>query len=159
MTAKERQHKAWQEALTSAFVAGCQAASATTPTPMVVGTPRDLMGSLMGTGGGGFDPEEPTYFVAGGVCGFAWVQFYKDRRFMNWLTGKVASKHPAAAVIGDYRAEVSPPRADHYQGGISMSVMGYGQSMQLKQAFAGAFARKLGELVPTVTVYSQSRMD
>ncbi len=159
MTAKEKQHKAWQDALVSACVAGTQAARATTPTPMIVGTPRDLMGSLMGTGGGGFDPEEPTYFVSGGVCGFAWIQVSKDRAFMNWLRGKVASKHPAAAVLGDYRSEISEPRPDSYLGGIAISVFGYGQSMTLKAAFAGAFARKLSELVPSATIYSQSRMD
>src|SRR5215471_2990569 len=47
--------------------AGAEAYEAARPVPMVVGTPKDMMASLMGRDDGGFDPNEPTYYVADGV--------------------------------------------------------------------------------------------
>lgn len=159
MTKTER-HKQYASALAEALQAGAQAGTGATPRPMVVGSPKNLVGSLVGGNDGGFDPEQPTYYVADGVCGFAWLQV-KGRQFNNWLTGTVASASPASEVLAGYGELVSEPRPDSYYGGVSVWVRGYGQSMQRKEAFAGAVARSLSaaNLEGLDTVYSMSRMD
>ncbi len=47
--------------------AGIQAANDCTPTPMVVGTPKDVFGKTI-------DISKPIYIVKGGMCGFASVK-------------------------------------------------------------------------------------
>lgn len=160
MTAKEKLHLSYATALGEALMAGVKAAEALTPTPMIVGTPKNMMASLMGGDDGGFDPAEPTYYVADGVCGFAWVQLKGSLKFQNWLLGKGASMHPASAEYGDFRAFVNEPRKDSYYGGVSLWIGGYGQSHGRKVAFAHAFAASLSAAgIDGLTVYAADRLD
>jgi hypothetical protein len=156
MNAKDQQHSEWQDVVERAYLAGDLAAQNAIPTPMVVGTPKDLVGSLFGGDGGGFDPNEPTYYVSEGACGFAWVNVKGDRKFLNWLKGSVTSKYPATAALGDAARE---PRSDSYYGGVSLWVGGYGQSVARKEAFANAFAEALRSSLPEVKAYGMSRLD
>jgi hypothetical protein len=56
------------------------------PTPMVVYTPRDVMGSLMGGDDGGADLSQPVEYVGEGICGNAWVNIKPGgSRFARWL--------------------------------------------------------------------------
>lgn len=117
-----------------AHEAGERAAEACTPTPMVVGTPTTLLGSDI-------DHSKPTYYVADGVCGFAWVVVRPaNSSFANWLKKT---------------AKVRGGRS--YGGGCSIWISAYGQSMQKKQAYAGAFAKVLCEA--GIKAYADSRMD
>lgn len=62
------------------------AGQAAVPTPMIVGTPKNLLGSLMGGDDGGLDPDKPIYFVNEGVCGFADVVIRPaTSSFARWL--------------------------------------------------------------------------
>lgn len=155
-------HKKFAEAVRQADQAGRQAVAGTTPTPMLVGTPKNMMASLTGGDDGGFDETQPVYYVADGVCGFAWVNVKADategRKFLNWLKGSVKSSSPARQVLAD--APVGEPRADSYYKGVSVWVSGYGQSMQRKEAYGQAFARVLNEAgIDGLKSYCMSRMD
>jgi hypothetical protein len=136
------------------------AVESATITPMVVGTPRNLMASLTGGDDGGFDPSQPIYHVPGGVCGFAWVKLYaratESRKFVNWLKGSVKSSKPCS----DVQPNVIQSARPSYEGGVDMWVMGFGQSMQTKEAYADAFTKVLREAeIDGLNVFSQSRMD
>lgn len=124
----------------AAELAGAAAAAQTTPTPMLVGSPRDVMGSLMGGDGGGFDPERPVYRIGAGVCGFAWINIKPgNSRFANWL------KREGLA------------RRDGYYGGVTVHVSRFDQSYELKRAYAGAFAKTLREA--GIKAYAMDRLD
>jgi len=114
-----------------AEAAGRQAADNATVVPMVVGTAKGLFDDS-------FDTTKPTYFVEGGVCGFAWVKFKGNTAFGRWAK-KNGKARPA------------------YGGGLQVWVSGYQQSMQRKAAYAQAFAGVLNEA--GVTAYAESRMD
>jgi hypothetical protein len=154
MNQKDKQHAEWQDAVERAYLAGEAAAVGSTPTPMVVGTPKDPLASLLGKDDGGFDLDKPTYYVADGVCGFAWINV-KDRKFNNWLLGRVKTKYPVGPAMGYI---VGEPRPDSYYGGVSLWISGFGQSMQRKEAFARAFARSLYDSVG-ISARAMSRMD
>lgn len=116
-----------------AHAAGVKAAAATTPTPMVVGTSTTPFSNDI-------DYSQPTYYVEGGVCGFAWVNVKPGTSaFAKWLKTKGLA------------------RTDSYYGGVSMSVREYGQSMERKEAYAGAFAERLR--AGGINAYMMSRMD
>ena len=122
-----------------AYAAGLEAGKTVGVTPMVVGTPKNLMGSLTGGDDGGFDENEPVYFVEGGVCGYAWVTVRPaNSSFALWL------KKNKGASTG-------------YYGGMQLWVREFGQSMQRKEAFAKAFAEVLREA--GINAFSESRMD
>jgi hypothetical protein len=129
----------WQAVYEAAHAAGIKAADAAKPVPMMVGTPVDMVGSMMGGDGGGFDPTKPVYYVAGGVCGFAAVHFPGTSSFAKWAKAKGYAR-PA------------------YPKGFSISVRHGGQSLEIKEAFAGAFAKVLSE-AGISGVYVWSRMD
>lgn len=82
---------------------GCLAAIQCKPTPMVVAG---------------------RYYVADGVCGFAWVQFKGNTAWGRW-----ASKN-----------KIAKPK---YSGGLQIWISDYNQSMQKKEAYAKAFAETL----------------
>lgn len=117
----------WAEA----DAAGKAAADACTPRPMIVGEAKSLFGSEI-------DYSKPTYYVADGVCGFAWVSFKGNTAFGRW------AKQAGLASKG-------------YPTGLQLWVRGYGQSMQRKEAYAQAFAETLR--TAGITAYAQSRMD
>jgi len=80
-----------------------------------------------------------SWYVADGVCGFAWVTVRPgNSAFANW--GKKKGLFSKA-----------------YGGGVQYWVGEFDQSMQKKEAFAGAVAAKLREA--GIDAYSGSRMD
>lgn len=116
-----------------ADAAGCAAAEAAVPTPMIVGTPTTPLGNDI-------DFKKQTYFVAEGLCGFAWVKIFPARgAFVNYLK---------KAGIGS---------TNSYEGGYDIWVSGYGQSVTRKEAYAGAFAKVLNDY--GINAYGQSRLD
>jgi hypothetical protein len=107
----------WREADS----AGRNAAESITPHPMIV------------EGGG------RTYYIADGVCGFAWV---------NWK---------ATTPWGRWTKATGRTRKDSYYGGQTLWVSDYQQSMARKEAYATAFARVLDTY--GITAHVGSRMD
>jgi hypothetical protein len=100
--------------------------------PMIVGEPSTPFGNDV-------DYSKPTYFVEGGVCGFAWIKIFPARgAFVNYLKSiEVGSKS--------------------YTGGLDVWVRGFGQSLQRKEAYAQAFAEVLRE--NGINAYAESRLD
>jgi hypothetical protein len=83
---------------------------------------------------------EKRYFVADGVCGFAWVNVKPGTsKFAKWLK---ASGHA---------------RTDSYYGGVTVWVSQFNQSMQKKEAYAYAMAKVFAEA--GFDAYANSRMD
>lgn len=164
MNARDRQDMAWQEVVERAYLAGEKAAEEAIPTPMLVGTPKNMMASLHGGDDGGFDPDQPIYRVNEGACGFGWVIVRGDRKFQNYLQAKRESRFPAAEALnhsnGDWRdtSHVMPPSHSEYERGTHVSVTGFGQSVTRKEAFAYAMARVLNE-IDGVEAHGSSRLD
>jgi len=114
---------------------------------MVVGTPKNLLGSLMGGDDGGFDSEQPIYHVAGGVCGFAWVKI-----------------SPARGKLVTYLKKKGIGRRDTYSGGYSISsndiyrpAGALIQSLEIAEATCRAAAESLRS--DGINAYCESRMD
>lgn len=105
----------------AASQSGAAAAEAVSPIPMtVVGGSRE-------------------YFVAEGVCGFAWVVVKPGTaRFAKWLVK-----------MGHARK--------HWAGGVCVWISAYNQSMQRKEAHARAMAESFR--AAGVQAYADSRMD
>ena len=122
----------------SAREAGLAAARAAVPEPMVIGTPKNMMASLMGQGSE-FDPKQPVYVVPEGVCGFAWVTI----RPANSAAGHYAENHFGAR--------------NGYGGGMQIWISEFGQSYTRKVAYAHAFARSLGSA--GISASSGDRLD
>lgn len=97
--------------------AGRVAAEACTPTPMVVSQHANPLD----------DNSEVTqsWYVSGGVCGFARVEMPATSAFAKWLVAK-----------GLFRRQ---------EKGIGSSIWDYGQSYERKSAHAGAMARSLSD--------------
>jgi hypothetical protein len=112
--------------------AGVQAATAHQPTPMVVYEAHGLTDTPIKGG--------KEWFVEGGVCGFAWVNIKPARgKFVTWLK---------AQGIG---------RLDGYQGGWTIWIGDYGQSMERKHAHAVAVVEVLRKYGINADAYA--RMD
>ena len=123
---------------TAADKAGRDAAAARTPTPMVVQQHDNPMDDS--------SPVARSWYVPQGVCGFAWVTI----RPGNSSFARYAAKHHGARKA--------------YYGGVEVWVHAYGQSMELKEAYAEGFARSAQAGLTaagdtTTKVYSGSRMD
>lgn len=116
-----------------AHEAGMAAGKAHQPVPMIVSEHANPLNDN--------SPVVKVYApVMGGVCGFAWIKIRPARgAFVNWLKVKK---------IG---------RVDSYSGGYSISVHQFGQSMECKEAYAGAFAQVLND--HDVLAYAESRED
>jgi hypothetical protein len=132
------------EALYRRALAAADAAwEAAVPRPMIVGTPKNMMASLMGQDGGGLDPEKPIYYESEGACGFAWVIVRPGTsRFARFLKAKG---------YGQY---------DDYRGGVSIWSPGgerMSQSYARKIAAAHAFAEVLREA--GIKAYGDGRLD
>jgi len=122
-----------QEIYSEAHSAGLAAGHGCTPTPMVVGQPTTPLGNDI-------DYEKDTYYVADGVCGFAWVNIKPARgKFVKFLKDND---------IG---------RTDSYYGGYTVWVSEFGQSVTRKENYARAFTSVLRE--NGLTAYNMSRMD
>jgi hypothetical protein len=131
-TSAKQRHEIYTALVAEADEAGKLAAEAHTPTPMIVGSPSTPLGNDV-------DYSKKTYFVEGGVCGFAWVHLPNGRSsFARW-----AKKN-----LGAHKS---------YYGGTDIWTRGYGQSMELKEKYAGAYAKVLAE--NGINAYPMSRMD
>jgi len=115
----------------AAHNAGLKAGQESVPAPMVVGTPTTLLGTDI-------DYSKRTYFVADGVCGFAWTHIAGNTALGRWAKKKgLASKD--------------------YPNGLCFWVREFGQSMTRKAAYAREFSKILNE--NGIKAYSRSRMD
>ena len=122
-----------QEIYSEAHSAGMAAGHGCTPTPMVVGTPTTPLGNDI-------DYSKDTYYVADGLCGFAWINIKPARgKFVKFLKDND---------IG---------RKDSYYGGYTIWVSAFGQSVTRKENYARAFAKVLGD--NGITAYNMSRLD
>lgn len=110
---------------------GFQAAEAAIPTPMIVGEETTPFSGVM-------DYSKPTYFVADGLCGFAWIKFKGNTAFGRWAK-KQGYATPA------------------YNGGLQVRVAGFNQSVTRKEAYAHAFAETLR--AAGIEAYAESRLD
>ena len=121
-----------EKLLETAHLMGMDAGRRAGVTPMVVGSPSTPLGSDI-------DYSKKTYFVEGGVCGFAGVVIKPARgKFVSYLKS-IGMGHK------------------HYYGGYYVSVRAFGQSMTRKEAYAEAFAKVLGE--SGISCYVDSQMD
>ena len=127
----------YQKIYEDAVAAGQAEAENVKVEPMIVGTPKNFFGDEI-------DFTQPTYVVAGGVCGFATVVITSARGgFVQFL--KMRN-------IG-YKA---------YYGGYAISARpkvkgAFVQSMTINEAWAGGFAEVLRENGIDASV--ESRMD
>ena len=121
-----------EKLLERAHLMGMDAGRSVGVTPMLVGTPTELMGNDI-------DYSKPTYVVNDGVCGFAGVVIKPARgKFVSYLKS-----------IGmGYK---------HYYGGWYVSVREFNQSLTRKEAYANAYAKVLSEA--GFKCYVDSRMD
>ena len=123
---------ACEKLLEKAHLMGMDAGRLVGGTPMVVGSPSTPLGNDI-------DYSKKTYFVEGGVCGFAGVVIKPARgKFVSYLK-KLGMGYK------------------HYYGGWYVSVREFGQSLTRKEAYAEAFAKVLGEA--GMRCYVDSRMD
>ena len=121
-----------EKLLETAHLMGMDAGRRVGVTPMVVGSPSTPLGNDI-------DYSKKTYFVEGGVCGFAGVVIKPARgKFVSYLK-KLGMGYK------------------HYYGGWYVSVREFGQSLTRKEAYAEAFAKVLGEA--GMRCYVDSRMD
>jgi hypothetical protein len=112
--------------------AGAKAGHGVKVDPMVVGSPSTLLGNDV-------DPSKPTYFVEGGVCGFAGVVIKPARgKFVSYL-------------------KYLDRGHKHYYGGYYVPCEAFGQSLTRKEAWCRAFVGVLGEV--GISCYMDSRMD
>lgn len=125
MTKAERNAK-FRKLWLAAHSAGLQAAAACVPTPMVVQQHANQLDDG--------SPVVKEWYVPQGVCGFAWVTLHP-------ATSSLAHWLKATVVRSDHHSDWR--RA--YQGGLQMWVHLGGQSMEIKQAYAGAFAKVFRE--------------
>ena len=102
-----------------------------------VAVPKFIVGDAIGLSNQ-IDYSRPTY-VLEGLCGFAWIDIHPARgAFVNYLKSwDIGSKG--------------------YRGGWQIWVSGFGQSIDRKSAYAGAFAGVLREY--GITAYAGSRLD
>ena len=122
-------HTIYSEAHTKGMAAG----NACTPTPMVVGEPTTPLGNDI-------DYSKDTYYVADGMCGFAWINI-----------------KPARGKFVKYLKDNNIGRKDSYYGGYTIWVSGFGQSMTRKENYARAFVKVLND--NGLKAYAMSRMD
>ena len=118
-------------------------ANATPPTPMIVGSPSTPLGNDV-------DPNQKMWYVADGVCGFAWVVLDSGRTgFAQWIMKKgYGSKHYQWG--GGYKGVSIWPNARY---GFAETR----QSLQLKEQVCGKIAAYLRS--EGISAYSESRID
>jgi hypothetical protein len=128
----ESQDEKYRKLYDAAQTAGLNAANAAAVTPMVVGSPTHILGNDI-------NPNKPVYFVEGGVCGFAGVAIRPGTcSFARWLVKNQ---------LGGKR----------YYGGVYVNVSEHGQSLQRKEAHAGAMAKVFNDAGINASV--DSRLD
>lgn len=107
--------------------------------PMIVGQETSMFSNKI-------DYSKPTYYVADGVCGFAWVDVYPAYKG-NTRAGKEERK----------LLESFGFRKNDYAKTYQLWVSAYNQSMQKKEAYARAYADVLR--ANGLKAYSGSRLD
>ena len=113
-----------------AHAAGMVAGEAAKPTAMIVSEHENPLNDNSAV--------RKQWYVADGVCGFAWVNIRPGTSsFARWMV-----KHGKARKA--------------YHGGVDVWVSEFGQSMQRKEAYAAAYAKVLNEA--GIKAYSMSRM-
>jgi hypothetical protein len=127
-----------QELWNKAKEAGRQAVNELTPKPMIVQEHENMLDDS--------SPVKKEWFVADGVCGFAWVNIRPASRagkndcdMVRWLRSNS---------IGRY---------DDYTKAWCYWISEYNQSMQKKEAYAEAMARVLSD--DGIKAYAGSRLD
>jgi hypothetical protein len=113
------------------------AAEAARPAPMIVGSPKDPVASIMGLPDGGLDPDQPQYLVNEGACGMAWVVVTPGNcSFARQLRAYAIEQR----LLGIRRPSVH----SHYYGGMEIYRPGFnGQSYDRGMAAARAYAEVL----------------
>lgn len=115
--AREERVQSFEALYQKAHEAGHQAATACQPVPMVVQEHANMADDS--------SPVVKQYYVPSGACGFAWVVVNPGNcSFALWLKKNKGARK-------------------HYYGGMSLWVSDYGQSVDRKVAYAGAFAAVL----------------
>ena len=123
--------KTFEALAAKAEAAGMAAGTGAEVAPMVVGSPVGLFGSAI-------DRSKPVYFVADGVCGFAWVRIKGNTAFGKFMR-KAGKARPG------------------YGSGLVINCRDFNQSLGRKEAWATAYANVLNDA--GVDAYSESRMD
>jgi len=123
--------------------AGERAMRAAKPTPMIV-SDADLAGNPI--------PGGKSWYVPSGICGFAWIKIKGNSWFIREL-----KKAGLASAKKDWNRPRIPFEKDSYSGGYSYWISEGGQSMELKEAYANAFADVLEAY--GISAYAGSRMD
>jgi len=125
------QRNNWQQLWDKAHQAGLEAANNHTPTPMVVQQHQNACDDN--------SPVTKQWYVPQGVCGFAWVNIRPGNcSFANWLKKNNLARSA-------------------YRGGVDIWIRDFGQSMELKEKYARAFAKVITNA--GIKAYPQSRMD
>jgi hypothetical protein len=137
----------WVAITEQAHAAGMAAVEALDVVPMIVEETNVLTGAPL--------PGGKEWYVADGVCGFAWVRFSakqgEGKKFLNWLVGTAKPQ----------RADLAPPPIKlrkGYYGGYEFNIFAFNQSMQRKEAYAQAYAQVVRQ-IDGLSAYGQSRMD
>lgn len=120
----------FQAIYNEAHAAGMAAADQHTPTPMVVQQHANPLNDR--------SPVTQQWTVAGGCCGFAWISFAGNTAWGRWTSKQGLS-------------------SKDYPTGLCIWVSEFGQSMELKEKYAGAFAGVLQK--HGIKAYMRSRMD
>jgi hypothetical protein len=115
-----------------------QAVKACRPTPIIVGSPSTPLGNDV-------DPTQQTWFVEGGVCGFAWVVIRPAR-------GTIVAELKKRKIGGA-----------HYGGGYSFSSWQLAPSIRQDQSYERAVAAARGAVEVLkkygVNAYVDARID
>jgi hypothetical protein len=128
---KKLQEELFGTVLRAARARGASAATAVTPVPMVVQEHANVMDDS--------SPVAQSWFVADGVCGFAWVIINPGTSaFARWLI-----KHGHAK--------------PHYCGGVSIWISDYNQCHQKKVAHAAEMASYLRSV--GISAHAGDRLD
>lgn len=124
----------WYDLFAKAKAAGIKAGDDAIPTPMVVGEAKNLLSDEI-------DETKPTYYVAEGPCGFAWVIVKPGTsKFARYLKKHGHAKH------------------DPYYGGVTIWIHEHGQSIARKKTHANTLAKFLRDN-GIDNAWSYSRMD
>lgn len=113
-----------------AHQAGIDAAQSHKPMPMFVEQHANPLDDS--------SPVLKSWKVSGGVCGFAWIKFKGNTAWAKWTQKNKLSRKS-------------------YPNGLQIWVDSFGQSMEMKEKYAYAFAKVLQK--HGIKAYAESRMD
>jgi hypothetical protein len=131
--ARKARYAEFEAVFNEANRAGFAAAEAMTPRAMVVASHANPLDDS--------SPVEKAWYVADGVCGFAWVKVVPgNSSFAKWLV----------------KAGIAKGRA--YGGGVSIWISAHNQSMERKETHARVMAEVLRAKLG-IKAYAESRMD